>query len=675
MKKLIIVLLIALSIVVIKPLQASEATTYTMTVDAKGNFIRTQDAYLPDEINISLGLDKPEDMMFDEQGYLWIADTGNKRIIKYDTYNKQVIQVITHNNFQTPKGIFVNNQSLYVADSSAKAVFRLTLEGILVDTFLRPESPSFADTAYAPNKIVVDNRGNLFIYGEGVSNGIIQLTNQGEFLGFFTTNKVELSIVQQFYKLVLSQEQFDRLALRSPQTFSSIFIDQNSMIYTSTMNTKTKAVKKHNMQGGNMFGQTIGSDDTRDIYVDHQGIVYAGTQSGAIYVYDRYGEFIYSFGVRKNTGPKPTDDIKGLFTSLAAIAVRDDGYVFALDETKATLQSFRPTDYSQKIYHAIALYEERSYEAAIDAWQSVLNLNQMSTLAHNSIAKSYLQLQAYDEAMHHFQLAGNKTLYSEAFWEVRNVTIQNMLGIVIIIGIIAYASTKTLAFVDKKTGRISKVTTPVKKALSFKIVRDLLYAFRIMKKPLDGFYELKLRNKGSFVAASILYVSAFIMFIVYSSSQGFIFQILAIEDLDLTAITIGYFLMTGMFMVSNYLDTSINDGVGSLKTIYLMFAYSLMPLILGLGITTLLSHILTLNEVFFMDLILNLGVIYTVVLIYLGIIEIHEYRGKKAFRSFLMSILFTLIMIVVVIIIITMWRQLYLFLDGVWKELLRNVFN
>jgi hypothetical protein len=92
-------------------------------------------------------------------------------------------------------------------------------------------------------------------------------------------------------------------------------------------------------------------------------------------------------------------------------------------------------------------------------------------------------------------------------------------------------------------------------------------------------------------------------------------------------------------------------------------------------LNTILSHYLTLNEAFFITSIMNVGVVYTAVLILLGVIETHEYRGKKAFKSILMSLLFTIIMIIVVIIIVTMWRQLYIFMDGIWKELLRNVFN
>ena len=674
MKKIIIVLLSILCIFGFSlKIESSEATTYTVTLDAKGQFVRTQDAYLPDYTDIDMGLEKPEDMMFDEDGYLWIADTGHKRIVKYDTYQHTVMDILTHPDFVSPKGVFISSLGIYVADSGAKKVFRFDLNKNLVQTFVRPTSPSFSDTAFEPNKLVVDNRGNIYIHGEGVSSGIIQLSNTGEFLGFFTTNQVKLSLTQQFYKLILSQDQFDRLALRSPATFSSLFIDKNSMIYTSTMSTKTNAIKKHNVQGGNMFKETVSGDDTRDIYVDDQGIVFAGTQTGAIYVYDATGEFIFSFGVRKNTGPRQTEDIKGLFSSLSAIAIREDGYVFALDESKSFLQSFRPTDYAKQIYLAIDLYEQRAYEEAILAWQEVLNLNQMSTLAHNSIAKSYLQLENYGLATHHFELAGNRTLYSQSYWEIRNIAIQNALGIVIIAIVLLYALSRTLVFIDQKTGKISSITQPVKQVFKIKMIVDIFYFLRVIRHPLDSFYELKKGRQGTVLSATIIYVLTFIAFIIYSSQKGFIFQTVLVEDLDLSALILGFFLVTGLFMISNYLDTSLHDGIGNFKQIYIMFTYALGPLLISLLSVTVLTHFLTLSEVFFINAFMYVGIIYTVILIFLGIVETHQYTGKKAFKSILMSLLFSLIIIVVLIIMITMWRQLYVFFDGIVRELIRNV--
>ena len=66
--------------------QASQATSYTYTHDDKMNSIRTQDAYLPQQTITNLGLNAAEDMFIDQNDVMYIADTGNLRIVKYDIF-------------------------------------------------------------------------------------------------------------------------------------------------------------------------------------------------------------------------------------------------------------------------------------------------------------------------------------------------------------------------------------------------------------------------------------------------------------------------------------------------------------------------------------------------------------------------------------------------------------
>jgi len=673
-RSLTIILLIFTLFLLIPQANASSATSYTLTINAKGQMVRTQDAYLPLRTTMELNLKNPEDMIFDDEGYLWIADTGNKRILKYDSISNTLVDTLTYPEFVSPRGIFVSSRGIYVADSAAGAVFRFDDDFNFIEKFTRPDSVSYADATFEPSKVAVDNRGNLYISALGVSSGIIQLSNIGEFLGFFTTNKIQLTLIQQFQKIILSKEQFDNLLARTPNPFSSVFIDKNSMVYTTTMSVRFNAVKKHNTQGGNIFQGTFAFDDARDIYVDKDGIVYAGMQGGEIFVYDATGEFIYYFG-SSNSDATSGQDVSGVFSRLSAIAVRDDGVIFALDDNKSFLQSFEPTDYAKEVYNAIGLYEDREYLQAIEAWQEVLKLNQMSVLAHNYIAKAYLQLEDYQNAMVHFELAGNRAGYSDASWEVRNVTIQSYLGITIIIMILIYAASVILNKVDAKTGKISEFTHPMKSFFDRKFLNDLTFTFKIMRHPVDSFEDLKHGHKGSFLASFLIYLATFIAFIIFNTSKGFIYQIVLVEDIDLTALVLGFFSVTLLFIICNYLDTSINDGIGKLRQIFTMFSYSLAPLLFAMILTTILSHVLTFNEVFFLDFIMSGGTLWSGILIFLGTSEIHEYSGKQTARSIIMSLLFALIIVVVLIIIITMWQQLYLFLEAIIKEALRNVFR
>ena len=53
---------------------AGQATSYTYTLDDKGEYIRTQDAYLPDRTLAELGLASPSDLFIDKNDLMYIAD-------------------------------------------------------------------------------------------------------------------------------------------------------------------------------------------------------------------------------------------------------------------------------------------------------------------------------------------------------------------------------------------------------------------------------------------------------------------------------------------------------------------------------------------------------------------------------------------------------------------------
>jgi len=679
-KKRFVFLLLIVFLFILVPMtsvnvNASAATSYTMTIDAKRRYVRTQDAYLPDKTVIDLALSKPLDLMFDENDHLYIADTGNRKILKYDPATNQVLMTITHPDMKSPKGLFVSSRGVYVADSIEQTVFRFDLLGNFVERFDRPISPSFGNTPYNPSKVAVDNRGNLYIYGEGVKDGIIHLSNIGEFLGYFTSNKVELSFTQMLYKVIFTEEQFEKVSSRDPSTFSSVFIDKNSMVYTTTMGTRLNAVKKHNTQGGNIFqGRIFSNEDARDIYVDQQGIIYAAMQNGTIFVYSPNGEFIFNFGSNNaSLSAANLQDISGLFKSLAAIAVNSQGDIWSIDDTKSFLQSFKPTEYSEKIYEALILFEDRQYEQAVEVWQDVLRLNQMSVIAHNNIGMNYLQQQQYEEAMYHFELAGNRASYSEAFWEVRNAQIQSSLGSFLVGLVLISLAVWVLKLVDRRTHAITTVMGPVRKLANYKPVNDVLFIFKVFKRPINSFYDLKKGYKGSVLSATIILLIFFILFMNSSINKGFIYQFVAVEDMDINSLVLGFFSIIGLLVVCNYLDTSINDGEGGLKQIYIMFVYSLGPLIVATVLTTILSYYLTYSEVFFLGFILSAGYIWTFINLFLGIGEVHNYTIKKTIKSILMTLLFVVIVAVILMIIIMMWEQLYQFLEALVKEAYRNV--
>ena len=662
------------------PVAASQATSYTYTMDDQSEMVRTQDAYLPDRTITDLGLSDPEDMIIDDNNQAYIVDTGNRRIVIFDLNTEKVVKVINKQTveskdftgFDTPKGIFRTNEGeIYVADTGAKTVFRFTKDFEYVRRYDRPTAPIFADTNYEPSKVTVDSGNNLYIVSEGVYAGIIQLANTGEFLGYFTSNKATLTPQQVFLKIIYTKEQQKKSAALNtlPSTFSNVYVDKKGTAYSVCMGKGGDLLKKHSTNGKNMFnGAIISSDAFTDVTADDNGIIYASDSKGFIWVYTSSGEVIFSLGEQAED-----TDISGLFSSLTTIAVDRDGNIWTADGKKGFLQSFTPTEYATTIFKALDEYENGDYDDALKDWNYVLQLNQMSVLAHNGVAKAYFNAEKYDKAMEHFEIAGNRDGYSDAFWEVRNKSIQKWLGTVLVILIILIALKVIIGFIDK-----NKIIKKKKRALgkvlkNTPVIGEIGYAFKCAKHPIDRYYDIRVHKNGSMIAATIIYIVFFGVYMLYQTSKGFIYQYTKVEDMDMGAVVVGFFAILILFIVCNYLVTSITDGDGTLKQVYMIPAYGLMPVMICMLATIGMSYVLTYNESFILTVIMIIGLVWSIAVIFEGLSTVHDYDFKNTVVSLLITAVFMLIAAIVVLVVIIMWEQLYDFLLTVGKEIIRNV--
>lgn len=115
----------------------------------------------------------PHGVSTDSDDRLYVADTGNNRILIYDTITLSDIDpfpAVTLTGLGSPHGLFVNPQTaeFWVAAPSANAVYRYPK---FVDLLIGTQQPNFGITASAPVGVTLDTFGNLLV-AEGVTNRI-----------------------------------------------------------------------------------------------------------------------------------------------------------------------------------------------------------------------------------------------------------------------------------------------------------------------------------------------------------------------------------------------------------------------------------------------------------------------------------------------------------------------
>ena len=175
--------------------------------------------------------------------------------------------------------------------------------------------------------------------------------------------------------------------------------------------------------------------------------------------------------------------------------------------------------------------------------------------------------------------------------------------------------------------------------LKNKLVYDLTKIKYAMLHPIDNAYYIKVKEFGTCLSATIIYAALFIIFISNLVYRGFIFSI-DITNFSITTAFIYFVVALGLFIVGNYFISSINDGNGTLRTIYVSIAYCFSPTILFMPFVILFSNVATTNERFLIAFASSVIVVWCIVNIFLTLIEIHDYTFKQTVGNVLITFFF-----------------------------------
>ena len=386
--------------------------------------------YTDDTKSEKLTLSRPQDLFIDEQDNLYIADTGNNRVLKLDKdYNLVAIYKNGEwGRLSSPHGVYVaEDYSLYIADTGNNRILHLDAAGNLLKTFTKPETDLLDDTVtFDIKKIYVSNTGYLYALK---GNHFMTIDADNEFIGFVGSSKVPFSLSNMLFNMFASEEQKRRSSAVQSVAYSNFVIDDSGMVYATLddSSARTGQIRKLNYVDENIypsyaFGEltvthsivnsevvtTSFPSNFTDIFVNDDGIIIVCDQTRRmIYIYDQYGNLLTAFGGSGKT--------KGYFDSVTSVVQNRKGEILVLDGSRNNIQVFSPTDFMNKIYAAIRAYEAGLYDRAKLGWQEVLDIDSSYTVALNGLGNVLYKKKDYTASMECFEKAENRADYSKAF--------------------------------------------------------------------------------------------------------------------------------------------------------------------------------------------------------------------------------------------------------------------
>lgn len=664
MKRGLILLLGLFSLLAVTPVNAIAPYT-TWTLAPGGYFSPTQDAYTP-LAEIELPVSRPEEMFLAPDGFLYIADTGNGRIVKLGT-DFEIIAEFGGDLLDDPTGLFVDEEgTIYIADAGTNTIVILDADGNLINQFGRPSEPLFgANRQFRPRKVSVDARKNLYIVSEGSVDGLVIMNTSGNFIGYFGANEADMSLKMILQRMFLTDEQLSQFILNEAASPTNLAIDDHSLVYTVTAGSDPNtSIRKFNVAGSNLFPEVFGSNSFRDIHVSEDGLITTVDAKGVINEYDMNGLLLFVFG-----GLDRGDQRLGLLRNPTSIERIDDN-LYVLDKDKNAIVIYQVTDFARTLHNGVTLYMEGMYDEARPYFESVLNYNGLVLIAYEGIAVADFMDGNYADALNNYRYANNRNGFSESFWELRNTVIQSYLGSALGILCGGWLVLGVFTRLERRRNWLNPVRVQLRRLQKIHLIDDFVFMFRFIRHPADSFYYIKNNLRGSLLFAFIIYAWVLVVRILSLYLTGFVFspysntwQIQVETEILYTLVPLV------LWNTASYLIATITDGEGHFRHVVIGTAYSLFPYALFALPLTLLSNLLTLNEVFIYTFSSQIILIWIGIMLFIMVKEIHNYSVSETIKNVLTTLFTMGLFLLTAYILYVLFNQLYEFVWSVLQEI------
>lgn len=617
-------------------------------------------------------------------GNVYLLDGGLGKIYvlneKYEL--SKVIDSVNMNGerltFTGAKGIYIDSEGyVYLADTNNQRIVVCDTDGNVKELLLLPDSPLIpTGFVYKPVKVAVDDNGYVYVVSEGSYYGAILYSPEKEFLGFFGANAVKSTVktvVNNLWNRLFSNDvkrAADKLSL--PYTINDLTIGPKNFVYTATGYSEKKKIQTGQVCMYNPGGNDVLKADSTNfadyelaknelqlvtqnvlgIAVDDKGYMYVldGTY-GRIYLYDSQLNNLSVFGGSIAEGSQ-----KGTFGTPNAIAINGND-IIVTDSKKNGFAVFGITEYGYLFKEANSITLTGDFAAAHTLWEDVLKQDSNNQLAYRGIAKALYDEGNDKKAMEYARMGYDRDTYDMAFKNVRNAWIEDNFPI-IAFGLLSVIGLTVAFVVIKRKKSLVLFDTPKIKTLT-----------NCVFHPVDSFRELKEKKTGSVAAALGLLLIFYIVTVISDIKGGFVFTVFDSETYNSFYVFLSTVGLVVLWTVSNWLVCTLLGGIGKMKEIFTVTCYCLIPIIFEIVLSFIFSHVLVKDESAFVGIMVYAFILYAAFMFSMGMMRIHDYEFGKFVFTTILTILAMIIIVFLIFLVFMMVQQLFGWIVTVYSEI------
>ncbi len=198
---------------------------------------------------------------------------------------------------------------------------------------------------------------------------------------------------------------------------------------------------------------------------------------------------------------------------------------------------------------------------------------------------------------------------------------------------------------------------------------SMRYALHVIFHPFDGFWDLSHERRGTVAAATTFLFLFLATRIVSLFLTNFQFINAPVQWINVFEQAFSLLLPFLILCVANWSLTTLFDGKGRFKDVYCAMCYALVPYILIQLPLVLISNMIAFDEAAFYTVLAGLSIVWTVLLIFVGLQQVHDYGPGKTFLFIIATVLGALIIIFLILVFFSLLSDAIAFFVSLYREI------
>lgn len=190
-----------------------------------------------------------------------------------------------------------------------------------------------------------------------------------------------------------------------------------------------------------------------------------------------------------------------------------------------------------------------------------------------------------------------------------------------------------------------------------------------MFHPASTFNDMWERRDYGYSSSFVILAVLIVVKVLERQLTGFVFNYNDPDELNVLIIFAAVAGGFALWVVMNWMLSTLFEGKAHMRDIWLFSSWCLQPYILCSVLGTILSNVLVTDEGIFLTWINAIGIIWSIGMLFIALIIIHDYSFGKVLWSSLATVAGIAIILFLAVLCFSLCQQIFGFISDIFSEI------